>query len=472
DLRMGSFGYRGADITATLSQKKYYLNFTFSGQQARNDFVYTDLRGEDERMDNAAFSGLGFNLHGAALIGKKSQIDLFLWYQEANREIPPSITMDLSKAYQTDRALRSSIQWKTYFRKGMLNIKSAWFTEYENFTDPRISLSSKICTDIYFLESEYRHQLFRDGTLDAGISLTREEADIDAYYGHKNRDWLAAYINYKHYLPLIKWNLLAGARQEISGHTLAPFTPSFGLEGPVLSFLSHKVSLSRNYRLPTMNELYWQPGGNTDINAESSWNAEFSLISNPVPENETAEVNISATAFSSFVNDWILWLPKNNYWFADNIQKVWARGVELEAYMMLKNNYKYAKLRFSYTYSRSSNEGKDVQEGLVGKQLIYTPMHNAALRLDMGLGSWSVALYNNYTGKSYISSDNMEALPGFFISNIALNKEMNIKQVKINISARINNIFDKDYQLVAFRPMPARNFQLSILLTYKKESYD
>ena len=279
--------------------------------------------------------------------------------------------------------------------------------------------------------------------------------------------WFAGFINYKQHFPRINWNLVAGARQEVSNQTLSPFTPSLGLEGPIFKYLSHKISISRNYRLPTMNELYWQPGGNPDIQAENSWNAEFSLITDLLQNKKDFELNFTATAFSSLVDDWILWLPQGNLWHADNIQKVWARGIELEAGFHAGDMTKYADFRMSYTYSKSTSEGNDTPGDIKGNQLIYTPLHNASSKMGLGYNKWVFMLYGNYTGESYVTSDNQSTLPGFFVSDVSLKKEFTSKLIAIGLTARLNNIFDTEYQVVAYRPMPGRNFQLSVSLTFK-----
>lgn len=467
NLRAGSFGSLGTSVTAYTSGDKFYFKAAFTGHEARNDYYYLSDRGEKKTLENAASNGLGFNGHAALKIAKKNQLDLFLWYQEALREIPPSTTMNTSEAYQSDRAFRTSLQWKSFFRNAVLSLKTAWFTEYENYTDPLISLQSSIQTDTWFFESEYRHQLSGNVSIDAGFSMTAEQADIDAYNGRKERELLAAFANCKYHFSRINWDMMLGARQEFNRDNLFPFTPAIGIEGPLFPFLSHKMSISRNYRLPTMNELYWQPGGNPDIKPENSWNAELSIISEFFRGTEIHGLKFIATAYSALVDDWILWHPQNNFWMADNVKKVWARGIELQTNFHIEKNQKHAELGLSYTYSGSSNESKDAPGDTYGKQLIYTPLHNASGKIGFACSHWYLLLFGNYTGESYTTTDNLSTLPGFYLMDISLKKEFVTKLMNIGIAARLNNIFNKDYQFVAYRPMPGRNFNLSVLLTFK-----
>lgn len=467
DLYAGSFGSMGTSISSTVADTRYYFKISASAQQARNDFNYTNEKGEEKVNENAAGNGLGVNVHGAVKICNISQAELFLWYQEALKEIPPTTTMNTSKAYQSDRAFRSSLQWKSVFNHGILKLKTAWFNENENFTDPLISLQSSIKTNTAFFESEYKHQVHKNGMLDVGVSYTLEKADIDAYNGIKDRAWFALFVNYKQHIPKIKWSLVVGARQEFNKNNLSPFSPSLGIEGPIISWLSNKASISRNFRLPTMNELYWQPGGNPDIKPESSWNAEYSLIAMTFKDKKYLNLKFSATAYGSMVDDWIQWLPGSNaLWYADNVKTVWARGVESSIDFDLQKGKNMFDLGISYTYSKSTNEDNS-DPNTEGKQLMYIPLHNASGKLAYSIEKWKAMIYGTYTGDSYITSDNKHILPGFFLLDFAVRKDFSANSYMVNISARLNNILNKQYQAVAYRPMPGINFQLSVSLTFK-----
>ena len=57
------------------------------------------------------------------------------------------------------------------------------------------------------------------------------------------------------------------ARQQIIGSNLTPFTFSAGAEYIFFKWLSAKGNVSKVYRVPTLNDLYWNPGGNIDRSA-------------------------------------------------------------------------------------------------------------------------------------------------------------------------------------------------------------
>ena len=45
----------------------------------------------------------------------------------------------------------------------------------------------------------------------------------------------------------------------------------------IWSYISGRVNFSRNFRAPTLNERYWQPGGNPDLEPEESYNIEAGI---------------------------------------------------------------------------------------------------------------------------------------------------------------------------------------------------
>jgi outer membrane receptor protein involved in Fe transport len=67
-----------------------------------------------------------------------------------------------------------------------------------------------------------------------------------------------------------------------------------------------------------------------------------------------------------------------------------------------------------------------------------------------------------FNGKRYITADNHNSMPAYIISNLNYTKQIQIKNINFEASFGINNIFNKNYEIVQFRPMPLRNFSISL----------
>ena len=66
-----------------------------------------------------------------------------------------------------------------------------------------------------------------------------------------------------------------------------------------------KASTSRNFRFPTLNDLYFLPGGNPNLKRESGWTYDIGA-SFAVGKEDVYSLTGSVNWFGSYVKDWIL----------------------------------------------------------------------------------------------------------------------------------------------------------------------
>ena len=94
------------------------------------------------------------------------------------------------------------------------------------------------------------------------------------------------------------------------------------------------------------------------------------------------------------------------------------------------------------------------------KQLIYVPKHRAGLILNYFWKKWSFNYNLQYVGQVYITSSNSQSLDDYLLSDISLSRSV-FKDL-IDLNFRVNNLFNIDYQSVAYRPMPGINYVIQI----------
>ncbi len=216
---------------------------------------------------------------------------------------------------------------------------------------------------------------------------------------------------------------------------------------------------SRNFRFPTLNDLYWVPGGNPNLREEKSVNGEIQI-----KYSWRKMIDVSVSNFYIYAQDWIQWIPEGSVWEAENFRRVFSRGVEGAIHLtnVRDDNPRKLSIHFnaSYTYTKASNldafSSTDLSQG---KQLIYVPYHNFTMGLQLGYRRFYIRSVNTYTGPVFTSTDNSQSLNGYFIPNLEIGKEFLFKHVELGLSARVNNIGNQQYAVVADRPMPGRNFE-------------
>ena len=134
--------------------------------------------------------------------------------------------------------------------------------------------------------------------------------------------------------------------------------------------------------------------------------------------------------------------------------------------MKLATSYQKLKINIigNYAYTLSTNrKGKSENYNSVNKQLIYVPYHQANYTLRLSLKQFTLSYNYNYTGERFISTDNNWYMPANFISNVGLSKTINLTpKTKFNTSFKVNNIFNQDYQAIAWRAMPGRSYLFTL----------
>jgi iron complex outermembrane receptor protein len=74
----------------------------------------------------------------------------------------------------------------------------------------------------------------------------------------------------------------------------------------------------------------------------------------------------------------------------------------------------------------------------------------------------------NHTGKRFTDADNSRYLPPFTVADLDIGIKMATRKTLTDIRLGVDNIFNIDYQNIAYYPMPQRNFILSVIFQIKK----
>lgn len=464
NLSAGSFDEYAGDGTFTWSDGKWFSKTGIIFKKAKNDFPFTNLKNEEVLQQNAAVKQYGIMQDVYRKLGKKAIFGLSFWYQSNEREIPATLTTKESDATQSDRSVRGSVFYKQFFRKGNLLIKSAYFDDFLHYNDPdtiaSINIDSKIETRKSLTDGQYKHTFNSFMQLCGGVIYSYEKGISINYEDEVRQNYLGIYLLWSQSISSINWKYNVNMRKDfIEGYDV-PFTPAIGFEGEIWKMISGKLNISRNYRVPSFNDRYWVPGGNPDLNPEDSWNQEASVI---LSGGKKINYGFTTTGYSSVVDNWILWIPDETIWSPQNVQKVWARGVEVAG----KLNAEYLQWLFQinsgYTFARSTNE---IQQGpndnSYQKQLLYVPVHRYFVTITLGWKGFLLSYNHSYTGIRYTTLDNKQSLPAYALGNVTFRKEFDFKSQQLSVQFDILNCWNKEYQAVLYNPMPGRYYKISL----------
>lgn len=215
-----------------------------------------------------------------------------------------------------------------------------------------------------------------------------------------------------------------------------------------------------------MNDLYWEPGGNQNLQAEKSWNFEGGLAWQK-QWNSQWQINADVTGFHSRIDNWIQWTPTNKgYWEAQNLSSVWTAGFENRLQLSARWNQWTIHANGGYSYTRSVRM-PDAQKSMrEGDQLIYVPIHQYHVSGRVNWLGYSVKPSLRFTDKRYISTDNMTYLPGYAIFDFYASKELTWNRWQFRLSFTAHNILNERFFSVVNRPMPGRWFEGTVKIQF------
>ncbi len=222
-----------------------------------------------------------------------------------------------------------------------------------------------------------------------------------------------------------------------------------------------RASVSRNYRFPTLNDLYFMPGGNPDLRSERGYGYEAGL-SFAVGRGRRCTLTGSASWYDQRIDDWILWLPTTKGFFSPvNVKRVHAYGTELQADLRadLARDWRLV-LHGTFAWAPSVNTGEPVSpaDRSVGRQLPYEPLLSAAVTGRLEWRTWSFEYRWNYYSERYTMSSNdvtlTGTLPDYFMNGLSLGKSFGLPRVELSLRGTVQNLFDEEYLSVLSHPMP------------------
>lgn len=272
------------------------------------------------------------------------------------------------------------------------------------------------------------------------------------------------------WMPTERLGLSLVLREELYGSAWTPVIPAFFADY-VLSKRGSvviKASISRNYRFPTLNDLYFQPGGNDSLRRESGFTYDAG-IAFAVGQEGKYTLHGEATWFDSRIDDWILWLPTiKGFWTPVNIKKVHAYGVELRAGMeaALSESWQLgADAGFSWTPSINRGEPFSENDRSVGKQLVYIPEYAASLTARLAYRSWRLVYKWCYYSERFTTSDNntfsnITRISPYYMNDASLEKRFAFRWADFSVKFAVRNLLNEAYESVLSRPMPRMNFEV------------
>lgn len=467
NIGIGSFDTRKLNTRIHYSTSKFSTNTKVYFTHSQNNFEYKDT--VIKKQLHADYSIKGLMQEVSFLFFKNQKINARAWYNQSFRNLPPLAGKSISKSSQTDENLKLSADWIYQSNKWTPSVRFAYFDDELNYTDSLLSLFSESRVKTLIGEADAKFKINNHHSFFLGYNYTGNKALTSNYLSNvkefNKQAILAAY-----YLSILNNHLKYDLqlRQEFSDAFQIPFTGSTGFSYQLIKQLKLKISGAKVYRLPTLNDLYWVNGGNPDLKPEEGYTYEGGFEFKSVLNDFTLQSEM--TYFNKNIYNWISWVPgPGAYPQAVNLMHVYSRGTETSSFISYSKNIFFCKIGFNSAYTLSTSQKSELaNDDAVNKQLIYTPRYNYGGNFQCMIKNFALTYYHNYIGYRFTASDNSSWLEPYNVANIKVSNTFYINHLGVTAAFGINNVFNQNYFIVNQRPMPLRNYEVSITLNYHK----
>ncbi|QKJ64583.1 TonB-dependent siderophore receptor [Flavobacterium sp. M31R6] len=455
DLRLdyGSFNTIGVNYKMILSNKKWSTQVGFSRNSSDNDYPYINQYtwdGTQRKNENGQYATTNLYANVGYKVNPNSIITFYSQSSNTDRNLSLISESD-SKTKYVNTFSRNLLEYSTTKNSFSSNYKVAYLTEqyqyFENIDSDDFSFGK---SESLIAKMDFGYQLLESIKLNGILDYNRTKG-FGTSFGDNTRQIGAIAIKAVEQHNE-KWQNELGFRKEASSDYDSPFLFSLGSSYVFNSFYNLKINLSKNFRIPTFNDLYWETGGNPNLKPESSYQAEVGNVFT------YKKITLSETIYFIKISDLIRWAPLDgSNWTPENIDRVNSYGSETN--LGWSNTYGKNNLALNASYAYTVSENVET-----GEQLIYVPYHKFNSNVSYSYKKIAVTYQFLFNGAVTTPSQKYHLVKEYWVSNLGVYYDLGKKSTcKIGLQAL--NLFNQNYQSISQHYMPGRNFIIN--LTFK-----
>ena len=495
-FRTGSFGLVNPYATV-IYRWNTHLDVSVSSewQQANGRYNFTLRNGDStKKMERTNADIQSFRLEGDIkyAVNENNHIDAKIYHYNSDRGLPGAVILYTLQGAQRlwDDQFFAQAKWENKISaKSQLLVSGKYNYSYNRYLDPNFQNNLGKLDNIYsqkelYISGVYAYQFlpglqvscasdFFSNTMDFKTNVP-DGASTFAY--PTCNTWLN---NIVLQIKQKKWQLDASLLSTTVDNKVRfgtkpadyqQYTPFAGAmfhpwEKVPLHF---RIFYKDIFRMPTFNDLYYTNVGNTALRPEFAKQYNAGLVwEQNVQTGFLESFSISADAYYNNVKDKIVAIPTQNLfqWSMQNYGKVSIKGIDANARFYFKP---VASWHFSlygnYTYQQALDV-TDPASALYKNQLPYMPKNSGSAHLNIGYKEFLFSYNALFSDARYTLGQNSYAtyMPPWNTQDMVLAYSFTCsKQVHWKLMAELNNIFNKQYNIINYYPMPGRNFRLGI----------
>ena len=450
EVYYGDFNTLSAVYGITAATNNWSVNASLTRNSSDNDFKFV---GQEDRNVNGQYYNNNLSTAIGYKINAKNSIKFYSELYDGERHFSLTSPYAVKTKYQ-DFNTRNLVTWTSIVGNSTSNLKVAYITEHYNyFEDIDTKEYESGGVNSFIAKYDFLYAFTPKMILNTILDYNKSNG-IGSGIGTESRQIGGVSVLLKHSLTE-RWNYELSFRKEISDVYKSPILFSAGSKFDFSKLYQLKLNVSRNYRTPTFNDLYWLGSGNLDLKPENSYQVE---VSN---DFQYKDFTLSANAYASKIDNMIRWLPNNSgNWSPVNTDKVSIYGAEALLGWQKHFNKHSVGFNGTYSYTVSTDDKND-------KQLFYVPYHKITASSSYAYKNFALYYQFMFIGEVFTTSDNdpNTILADYNVSNIGMDYNFSKKDI-FKIGFKIANVWNEKYESLPSRMMPGRNLTLYLTLNY------
>lgn len=496
-LQKGSFGYISPSVFV---QKKFRDNFmatiNATYQKAESDYPFTSYENSRNKQTRTNSDVRSFRIETdvAWHLKETDKFNFKSYFYDSKRGLPGAIYSTTGSQRLNDREFFLQATWKSKLSKRNELLIS---TKYQN--DKTFYLDPSYPNNFGRLENEfYQEEIYLSAVLAHKFTgHFKVSFSSDVFNNSLKRTDIFA----KDFPEPKRLSSLNNAafhftkkRIELTGNLLFTHIKEnarIGLQAKEINAFSESVALSFQpfkkpplrgrlfykhvFRAPTFNELYYTNFGNTDLRPEyaDQYNAGLAYEKNEI--HFIDKLSVTADAYYNQLKDKILAVPRANLfqWSAQNIGKTAIKGLDVAIHLQLKE-WRKLVVRADITYTfQQAQDVTNRTSALYKSQIPYTPKHSGSSTLGIQYKNASLNYNVLFSSLRYRPGDPIfeNLLQPWSSSDLSFAYSFRENyRAHYKIIFEINNIFNEQYEIIKYFPMPLNNYRVTIKFSLKNKT--
>ena len=484
-VNLGSFGLISPSIR--LQQpigKRFLLSASGTFFHADNDYPFTlrniSLTTRERRTNSRMNAGRGeLNLHWN--INPKNDFSAKFYYDNNHRRLPGIVHYYTNENHERlcEQTAFGQMRLRSVFNEKwalQANAKYSWaHSDYQNRTP-----GSGLGDACYWQREAYASAALlyaptRWLSLDYSLDVMENSLNstLSVYASHPHRTtFLQSFAAKAEWLRLtmVVRGLHSASKESSSEPQKTPIDQKNSSFDPSLS-LSYRLwpqrevylrlMAKRIFRKPTFNELYFYHIGSADLRPERASQLNLGMMWKSEKQGDLCKWNASATVdfYVNRVTDKIVAVPFNMFvWRIANLDRATIFGTDLTAQATYALNTAQ-KLTFNGNYSLQRAQNSTVKASpSYHNQLPYTPLHAFSATISWENPWVNIAATTSGQSCRWTTVEHAAGtrIDGFSVTDLSLWRTF---QSKYTLRFTLQNLFDRQYDIVAHYPMPGRSWK-------------